>query len=218
VNITKLTFLLLVGLNLPTMPALHAQWKLRLDAGLLLGNAQVGPASETLSERTRSGASLGGGIEMPIAKHMTVSAEAAWREKGVYRFFREQMVEEHRYRCVDAATVLRWSPVDGALRPHVAAGAGVSVVLDALVQFDFHERFNFLQGTDGMRTTVPFVMLGAGLRYQVPTGPVVGVEAAWQPMLSDMYRYADAGGHSFKARDLLLSLSISLPLGTESAE
>jgi hypothetical protein len=216
VKITKLTFLLLVGLILPTMSALHAQWMLRMDAGLLRGDAIVGPASADLNEASRTGVLLGGGVEAPLSTQLTVSVEAAWRERGVYRFFREQMVEEHRYRCVDAATVLRWSPVDGALRPHVAAGAGVSVVLDALVQFAFHERFNFLQGTDGMRTTVPFVMLGAGLRYQVPAGPVVGVEAAWQPMLSDIYRYAADGGHSFKARDVLVSLSIAMPLGAES--
>lgn len=218
-NIPKRTKLfLLIALVLQTMPDLQAQWMLRLDAGLLQGNAIVGPASADLTEASRTGILLGGGVEAPLATQITVSLEAAWRERGVYRYFREQMVEEHRYRCVDASAVLRWSPVHGALRPHALLGAGLSFVFDALVQFGFHERFNFIQGTDGMRTTVPFVVLGAGLRYQLPDAPAVGIEGTWQPMLSDIYRDAADGGHSLKARDLLVSISISLPLGAERPE
>ncbi|MCZ7554779.1 MAG: hypothetical protein M5R41_00055 [Bacteroidia bacterium] len=209
---------LVIACTLQMMPDLQAQWMLRLDAGLLQGNAIVGPASADLTEAARTGVLLGGGVEVPATTRLTVSLEAAWRERGVYRYYREQMVEEHRYRCVDASAVLRWSPADGALRPHALLGAGLSFILDALVQFGFHEHFNFIQGTDGIRTTVPFVVLGAGLRYQLPGAPTVGVEGAWQPFLSDIYRNAAAGGHSFKARDVLVSFSIALPLGVEDRD
>ncbi len=91
----------------------------------------------------------------------------------------------------------------------------MSVVLDAPVQFGFYERFNFMQGKDGMRPTVPFALLGAGLRYHLPGGLAAGTEFSWLPMLSDIYRYGSDGGPSYKGRDLLVSFSLLLPVGEE---
>jgi hypothetical protein len=206
-------FLLIIIALLITPAFTHAQWLLRVDGGLVQANGVVEPSSANLDNTSRSGLSLGAAVEYAILIGLSLSLETAWREGGVERYFREQLVEEHRHRRVDASAVLRWMPLRGRLRPHILAGAGFSVPIDAMVQFGFHERYNFIEGTEGMRTAVPFVLIGGGVRINFDSGIILGAEAAWQPALADAYVSSIPGGPSFLARDLLVTLSLGYILG-----
>lgn len=64
-----------------------------------------------------------------------------------------------------------------------------------------------------MRTTVPFALIGAGMRFHLHDGLVAGAEFSWLPMLSEIYRCGSDGGPSYNGRDLLVSFSLLLPLG-----
>lgn len=204
---------LLVTALLITPALTHAQWLLRVDGGLVRGNGNVEPSSANLDNTSRSGPTTGAAVEYTFPTGLSLSLEAAWREGGVERYFREQLVEEHRHRRVDASAVLRWMPLRGRLRPHLLAGAGVAMPIDAMVQFGFHERYNFIEGTEGMRTAVPFVLIGGGVRIPFEGGIVLGTEAAWQPALADAYVSSIPGGPSFLARDVIVTLSIGYILG-----
>ena len=111
---TGFRFYLLLIMALPLAPSsTHAQWLLRLDGGLVQASGDVEPSSENLDVAARGGLSLGAAVEYAFPTGISLSLEAAWREGGVERYFREQLVEEHRHRRIDAAAVLRWMPLRG---------------------------------------------------------------------------------------------------------
>jgi len=200
------------------VPSATAQWHVRLDAGLLLSSGRVAPSTPEIRQTLRSGASLGGGVEYTVDSRFRVSMEVAWRERGVLRYFREQMVEQHRYQCIDAAALLRWSPYDGELYPFLLIGGGAATLIDALVELGFHDRFNFVRGTEGMRTVLPLLLLGGGVCLDFRNGARIGLECVWQNLPADFYRSQVDGGPSFRARGLLLSLSLAFPIGCMDGE
>ncbi|MBR9975892.1 MAG: hypothetical protein KFF77_09960 [Bacteroidetes bacterium] len=208
-----LPFHIIIIAILATPAFTHAQWLLRLDGGLVQAGGEVEPSSENLEHAARGGLSLGAAVEYAFPTGISLSLEAAWREGGVERYFRQQLVEEHRHRRIDAAAVLRWMPLRGRLRPHLLTGAGFTVPLETMVQFGFHERFNFIEGTEGMRTAVPFVLIGGGVRLSFDSGILLGAEAAWQPALADTYAASTPGGPSFLARDVLVIVSVGYTWG-----
>lgn len=204
------TVTLLFLLLCPTI--LSAQWQGRVQAGLVQASGSVGPPAETVHEKARSGFTFGGAIEYAFDTRWSLAFESAWRERGVQRYFRLQRVEEHRYRTVDFGILLRMAPWEGRLRPHLLGGVGLGYLLDAYVELGFHERHHFRQGTEGMRRTQGFVMLGGGLRLSLSEEISAGADLAWQAFLQDFYLSEAPGAISFRARDLLFIFSLGFSL------
>lgn len=194
-------------------PQVQAQWQLCVQGGYVGAGGRVEPASTLLSSSLRGGVSLGGGLEYRLHPCWTLSAEAAYREHGVQRYYREVLVEDHRYGCLDATLVLRWMPLPGTLRPVLAGGCGFSTPLSATIQYGFHDRYNFLDGTEALRVAVPHLRLGGGFNLDFNSGVALRTEVAWQTALADLYAPTTSEARSFFISEVIILLSLGMPLG-----
>jgi hypothetical protein len=190
----------------------QAQWQLHVQGGFVGAGGSIEPASSRLEHSMRSGVSLGGELEYRFHPQWSLSTEVAFREHGVQRYHRELLMEDHRYGCLDAALLLRWMPLPGTLRPYLVAGCGLTTPLSATIQFGFHDRYNSIVGPEALRSTIPHVRLGAGCSLDFSSGVTLRSEAAWQTALSDMYSPSVSGARAFFISDLLILLSIGVPL------
>lgn len=206
--------LVIVALLLFAAPELRTQstWLLRIEGGVLFAGGDVGPASAELDDTRRVGARFGAGLEKVITNGWTVAVEGSWQERGIERYFRLQKVEERRFRGVELTVLGRWAPIEATLAPTLAFGAGLALLQDAYIQYGFHERFNFLQGTEGLRTTVPFLSLGVGFRLDAGRAVRLDGEISLREALCDFHPEARDAALHFRFRDIVAVVAVGIPL------